>query len=197
MENNTNQQESSNDNTVKNDSTQAVNKNENQIPISRFNEVNSVKKELADENASLKARISEIEQKQKDARNTELEKQGEYKKLLDEQKKVNVDVQQKYDTLNSEWTGYKEEKTKEFMDMIPEDKREFADGMPFLKLEKFANSFQATPNAPKTNTQRPANTGGDFGGYSSYVEWAQKDPESYEKANQDINKNGGIKLGFE
>ena len=64
------------------------------------------------------------------------------------------------------------------------------------KLETYVNRV-VNVNAPSTSSARAA-TGkaGDFGGYSSYVEWASKDPDGYQKAN---NKLAGqnIKIGIE
>lgn len=202
MENNINQQETSNENTVKNDSTKAVKNNDDQmgsqsIPYNRFSEVNGKLKESQAEIEELKATINKFASDKKAQDEANLQEKGEYKNLWEEQKKANLQLTEDYTNIKNEWTEYKEEKTANLIELIPEDKREFADGMPFKKLEKYANSF-STPNtnAQKTNTQRPGNTGGDFGGYSSYVEWAQKDPEGYKKANNSVS-NGGIKLGFE
>ena len=68
-------------------------------------------------------------------------------------------------------------------------------GSSINKLEKYVSKV-VNVSAPSTSSAR-ATTGkaGDFGGYSSYAEWATKDPEGYKKANNTI-AGSGIKIGY-
>jgi len=50
-------------------------------------------------------------------------------------------------------------------------------------------------NVPNVPEGRDANLG-EFGGYSSYAEWAEKDPEGYQKQNQSPNPLGNFKIGY-
>ena len=78
-----------------------------------------------------------------------------------------------------------------------DDDKLIAEGLTLDKLELFAKKVTQT-NALGTPSQRPANSTkgtGDFGGYSSYQEWATKDPEDYKKANGS-NANSEIKIGY-
>ena len=71
------------DNSVKNDSTKAAT-NDNSIPKARLDEVVAQKHKAVDEANSYKSQLEELQAKQETARKKELEKQGEYKTLLDE-----------------------------------------------------------------------------------------------------------------
>ena len=78
-----------------------------------------------------------------------------------------------------------------------DEDKSIAEGLNDLnKLETYVNKV-VNVSAPSTSTAR-ATTGktGDMGGYSSYVEWAEKDPESYKKANNTV-QGQGIKIGYE
>ena len=180
MEENNTQQIASNENTVKNDSTQADTKNENLIPQHRFNEVNTAKNDALKQIESLQSQIAERDAKEKQKRDADLEKQGEYKKLLDEQKAE----MEKYKATASKWNQYETDKRGMLMEQLSEDRREFADGMDLIKLEKFVESEAnvvksvGTNNLPSSQGKKP---GTDFGGYGSLMEWVEKDPEGYQK----------------
>ena len=78
-----------------------------------------------------------------------------------------------------------------------EEDIKIAKKLPLSELELFANRVTQT-NTIGTPNQRPANSTkgtGEYGGYSSYQEWATKDPESYKEANSVRGK--GIKIAYE
>tara|TARA_R100000353_G_scaffold139734_1_gene99505 strand:+ start:422 stop:628 length:207 start_codon:yes stop_codon:yes gene_type:complete len=58
--------------------------------------------------------------------------------------------------------------------------------MDLTKLQKFVDTEvqSVNPNAGKTNSQRQGvnPSGGEFGGYSSWAEFAMKDPKGAEAA---------------
>ena len=65
-----------------------------------------------------------------------------------------------------------------------DDDKLIAEDLSLDKLEKFAKRVGQT-NTVGTPNQRPANSTkgtGDFGGYSSWAEFAQKDPAGADKA---------------
>ena len=73
--------------------------------------------------------------------------------------------------------------------------KSIADGLSLDKLEQYVNkvvnvSAPTTPNARATTGKA-----GDMGGYSSYAEWAEKDPKGYQEANNTV-KGSGIKIGY-
>ena len=168
------------DNSVKNDSTKA-DTNDNGIPKARLDEVVAQKLKAVDEANSYKAKYEELQAKQETARQKELEKQGEYKTLLDE---ANAKIE-KLSGVAEEYTTYKTNKRASLMETISNDEdKSIAEDLSLAKLEKFASRVGQT-NTVGTPNQRPANSTkgtGDFGGYSSWAEYAQKDPVGADKA---------------
>ena len=167
-------------NSVTNDSTKA-DTNDNGIPKARLDEVVAQKHKAVDEANSYKAKYEELQAKQETARQKELEKQGEYKTLLDE---ANAKIE-KLSGVAEEYTTYKTNKRASIMETISnDDDKLIAEDLSLDKLEKFAKRVGQT-NTVGTPNQRPANSTkgtGDFGGYSSWAEFAQKDPVGADKA---------------
>ena len=182
-------------NNVKNDSTQAdTNDNYKNVPDNRFNEVIAQKNKALEQANEYKSQLDKFTAERETARQQELEKQGEYKTLLGE---ANAKIE-KLSTVANEYTEYKSNKRAIIMETITNDNDKLiADGLSLDKLEMFANRVTQT-NTVGTPNQRPANstTGtGEFGGYSSYVEWAEKDPEGYKKQNT-AQTSQGFKIGY-
>ena len=181
------------DNSVKNDSTKAEQttsqdvKNVNTIPQARLDEVVAQRNTLRNE-------MNEIKQKLETDHKKELERQGEYKTLLEEQSKE-LD---KYKADSIAWNDYQTNKRASIMETITnDDDKLIAEDLSLAKLEKFANRVTQT-NTVGTPNQRTANSTkgtGEFGGFSSYVEWAEKDPEGYKKANT-TQTSQGFKIGY-
>ena len=69
--------------------------------------------------------------------------------------------------------------------------------MPLQELEEFSVIESVNANAGKTDSSRAGTTAkGEFGGYSSYAEWATKDPKSYEEVNGIVGNAGqGFNVG--
>tara|TARA_R100001594_G_scaffold137342_1_gene180330 strand:- start:140 stop:700 length:561 start_codon:yes stop_codon:yes gene_type:complete len=168
-------------NSETNDSTKAETNDQQGIPKARLDEVVAQKHKAVDEANSYKAKFEELQAQQETARKKELEKQGEYKTLLDE---ANAKIE-KLSTVAEEYTTYKTNKRASIMENITNDEdRSIAEDLSLDKLEKFANRVGQT-NTVGTPNQRPANSTkgtGEFGGYSSWAEFAQKDPVGADKA---------------
>ena len=182
-------------NSVTNDSTKAeTNDKYKDVPDSRFEDVVAQKNKWKEEANELSVALNKFKADQESARKKKLEKDGEIQTLLDE---ANTEIK-RLSTVDKEYTEYKTNKRASIMEtIVNDDDKEIADGMPLAKLEKFANRVMQT-NTLGTPNQRPANSTkgtGEFGGYSSYVEWAEKDPKGYEKANTAIT-SGNIKIGY-
>tara|TARA_R100001163_G_C5017444_1_gene161313 strand:- start:423 stop:1004 length:582 start_codon:yes stop_codon:yes gene_type:complete len=162
-------------NNVKNDSTEAET-NANSIPKSRLDEVIAQRNKMGDELNDVRSQLDKFKADQESARKQELEKQGEYKTIVDEQAKE----LEKYKADSQAWNTYKTDKRASIMETITnDDDKAIAEGLSLNKLEMFANRVTQT-NAVGTPNQRPANSTkgvGDFGGYSSMEEWAMKDPK--------------------
>jgi len=171
-------------NNVKNDSTQAET-NVNSIPKSRLDEVIAQRNKIGDELNDVRSQLDKFKADQESARKKELEKQGEYKTLLDEQAKDLA----KFQADSEAWNTYKTDKRANIMESIKnDDDKLIAEGLSLDKLEVFAKRVTQT-NTVGTPNQRPANSNkgtGDFGGYSSWAEFAINDPQGADKALRNI-----------
>ena len=173
-------------NNAKNDSTQAeTNDSYKDVPDSRFEDVIAQKNKANDRANTLQTELDKMKADQESVRKKKLEEDGQLKTLLDEQAK-DLD---KYKTQANEYTEYKANKRADIMETITNDEdKEIADGLSLDKLEMFANRVTQT-NAVGTPNQRPANSTkgtGEFGGYSSWAEFAMKDPIGADKV---LNKS--------
>ncbi len=173
----------SNDNTVNNPNTE-VSKN-NDVPYDRFAEVNTQKNDWKAQAETANAKLAEYEAQAAKAREAKMVQNEEYKTLLAEK---DAEIAKLTDVSN-QWNAYQEETRTSLMEKLPEEKRQFGEGMDLTKLQKFVETeVQAVnPNAGKTNADRQGvNPSGEFGGYSSMAEWAKKDPIGCE---QHLQKN--------
>ena len=166
-------------------STEASKNNvsEGNIPQSRFNEVNTQKNEYKTQVSDLQSQLDKVKADQESTRNKELEKQGEYKKLLDE---ANAKLE-KSSVVVKEYEEYKTNKRSSLMETLTEDTdKSIAEGLSLDKLELYVNKVTKVNTVP-TNTSRAANNQpvGDFGGYGSAQEFAQKDPTGFTKHLED------------
>ena len=182
-------------NSATNDSTKAeTNDRYKDVPDSRFEEVVAQKNKLKTEANEYKTKLEKFQADQEAARKKDLEKQGEYKTLLDE---ANAEIK-RLSKVDKEYSEYKTNKRASIMETIVNDEdKAIAEGLSLDKLEMFAKRVTQT-NTVGTPNQRPANSTkgtGEFGGYSSYQEWAEKDPDDYVKNNQ-TNSAKGIKIGY-
>ena len=117
-------------------------KTENNIPQSRFNEVVGERNELRD-------RISKLEAGQKEAREKELEKQGEYKTLLEESKVRMAELEIKANQLDT----YESQRRESIYSKLSDDQKKVADNIPSLSgLEVYA---EQTISQTITNTAEP------------------------------------------
>jgi len=177
---------------AKNDSTKAETNDQQGIPKARLDEVVAQKHKAVDEANSYKSQLEELQEKQENARKKDLEKQGEYKTLLDE---ANAKIE-KLSGVAEEYNTYKTNKRASLMESITNDEdKSIAEDLSLDKLEKFANRVTQT-NTVGTPNQRPANSTkgtGDYGGYSSWAEYAQKDPKGASEAMNKLDYNYGMK----
>ena len=167
---------------------------EKNVPYDRFQEVVSSKNEMATQLGTLQAQIDKLNADNKSKAEAKLVDDGKLKEALDIVTKERDD----FKTTSDQWTTYQTEKRESLMSKLTTDEdKSIGEGLSDLnKLETYVNRV-VNVNAPSTSSARAA-TGkaGDFGGYSSYVELASKDPDGYQKAN---NKLAGqnIKIGIE
>ena len=160
-----------------NPSTEASEKN---VPYDRFAEVNQAKNDLAGQVGKLQAQIDKMNSDNKSKAEAKLVEDGKLKEALDL-------VTKERDTFKSQseqWTTYQTDKRESLMSKLTDDTdKNIAEGLSDLnKLETYVNKV-VNVNAPSTSKAR-ATTGktGDMGGYSSWEEFAVKDPKGAEKA---------------
>ena len=181
---------SSNENTETNPSTETSNKN---VPYDRFQEVVQSKNEMATQIGTLQAQIDKMSADNKSKAEAKLVEDGKLKESLD----IVTRERDSYKTQSEQWNKYQTDKRENLMSKLTDDTdKSIAEGLTDLnKLETYVNKV-VTVNAPSTSTAR-ATTGkvGDMGGYSSYAEWAEKDPKGYQEANNTV-KGSGIKIGY-
>ena len=177
-------------NTVTNDSTKAETKN---VPYDRFQEVVQSKNDMANQLGKLQAQIDKMSADNKSKAEAKMVEDGKLKEALDIVTKERNDFKGQAD----QWNTYQSDKRETLMSKLTSDEdKSIGEGLSDLnKLETYVNKVTTT-NVPSTSQAR-ATTGkvGEFGGYSSYVEWATKDPDGYQKANNTV-KGGNIKIGY-
>ena len=184
-------QTNSNENTETNPSTEASEKN---VPYDRFQEVNQAKNDMATQVGKLQAQIDKMNSDNKSKAEAKMVEDGKLKEALDIVSKERDSFKGQAD----QWNTYQTDKRESLMGKLTTDEdKSIAEGLSDLnKLETYVNKV-TNVSAPSTSTAR-ATTGaaGEMGGYSSYAEWANKDPEGYQKSN---NKLAGqnINIGIE
>ena len=188
-EENTNQVEGNNET---NPSTDASKNND--IPYSRFQEVNSEKKELKSQVAKMQEQLNEIDASNKAKREERMKKNEEYTTLLAE-KDAEID---KLSSTANKWNDYETTRRDSLINRLPENKQKFVSSMSLSDLEEFVELETSNLNKgtgmDSSRVGAKAANAGEFNGYSSYSEWAEKDPNSYEQANK--LANSGIKIGY-
>ena len=174
-------------NSETNPSTQADNKND--VPYTRFQEVNGQKNQFKSENEGLKAELEKVKAAQEDARQEALKKNSEFETLYNETEALNKKLSEEIGVFKAN----EEQERVDMMKQIPEDDVEFTSGMNNATLRKFINKTQSNVNAGKTDSSRAGTTAkGEMGGYGSPQEFAQKDPVGFQK-HLEQNVQGYIK----
>ena len=172
---------------VKNPSTEATDKN---VPYDRFQEVVTAKNDMAGQVGKLQAQIDQMNQTGKDKKQAELVEQGKLKEALDIMTKERDTYKVGYD----EYDAFKVDKRESLMKQLTnDDDKSIAKGLGDLnKLETYVNKV-VNVNTPSTSQAR-ATSGkvGEFGGFGSIEEFAQKDPNGFQRHLQD-NVKGYIK----
>tara|TARA_Y100000289_G_C3930029_1_gene155808 strand:+ start:435 stop:1010 length:576 start_codon:yes stop_codon:yes gene_type:complete len=173
-----------------NPSTEASQKN---VPYDRFQEVNQAKNDMANQVGKLQAQIDKMNADNKSKAEAKLVEDGKLKEALD----LMTKERDSFKSQAEQWNSYQTDKRESLMGKLTTDEdKSIAEGLSDLnKLETYVNKV-TNVSAPSTSTAR-ATTGkaNEMGGYSSYAEWASKDPEGYKKANQ-TPQGQGIKIGY-
>ena len=186
-ESKTNQVEENNET---NPSTDASKNND--IPYSRFQEVNTQKNELQDRVAKMQEQLNTIDADNKVKREERMKKNEDYTTLIAE-KDAEID---KLSGFKTQWNEYEASRRDALQSKLPENKQKFASSMKLVELEEFvdietANLNKGTGTDSSRAGVKPAQAG-EFGGYASTQEWAVKDPNGFTKHCED-NVEGYIK----
>ena len=173
MENEVTNTQQAEGNSETNPSTQADVKNETPLhEHPRFKEVISQRNEV-------QKQLSEYQAKEKAKEEDALKEKGEFTTLLAQRDAAIEDLGKKVEGLSGDLNSYREG----LLVQVPEERRYITEGMSIPNLQKFVADEQATVNAGKTDPSRAGNTpAGEMGGYSSWEEFATKDPRGAEQA---------------
>ena len=174
------------ENSVTNPSTQAAERKDSPLHENpRFKEVIGQRNQFRDELAKYQAEDKAKEDKL-------LQEKGEYKTLLAKRDTTIEELTSSNKTLQSDLGAFRQG----LVDQLPEGRRVYTEGMNMETLQKFVSDDQITANANKTDSSRAGTTvKGEFGGYSSYSEWAQKDPDGYTKSNNTL-EGSNVKIAY-
>ena len=148
---------------------------------------------MANQVGKLQAQIDKMNADNKSKAEAKLVEDGKLKEALD----LMTKERDSFKGQAEQWNSYQTDKRESLMGKLTTDEdKSIAEGLSDLnKLETYVNKV-TNVSAPSTSTAR-ATTGkaNEMGGYSSYAEWASKDPEGYKKANQ-TPQGQGIKIGY-
>ena len=167
-----------------NPSTQADTKN---VPYDRFAEVNTAKNDALEMNGKLQAQIDKMNADNKSKAEAKMVEDGKLKEALD----IVTKERDSFKTQSDQWNQYQTDKRESLMSKLTTDEdKSIAEGLNDLnKLETYVNKV-TNVNSPSTSTARATSgKAGDMGGYSSWEEFAMKDPKGAEKAIQESTTN--------
>jgi len=171
-------------NTETNDSTQA--KQNDDVPYARFQEQTQAKNDFKAKYESSQAEIAKLKDAQENVRQEQLKKNSEFETLYNETNTLLEKTKESNKALSNDVTTFREG----LINDLPEDSRQYANGMDIKTLQDFVKKENQNNLAGKTNSSRAGvKPTGEFGGYTSYVEWATKDPKGYEEANGTVGRN--------
>ena len=173
-----------------NDQTDQSNTNDTNWKSLHENEVDYNKK-LRGKNQELQSKLEQFEKNEAAARQKKMEEAGEFKTIIAE-KDQHIESLTKKAT---EYDNYLNTRKSELLESFSEDDREQFSHLPLNDIEKLSKRLNVSKsNVPNVPEGRDAKLG-EFGGYSSYQEWATKDPAGYQKANTP-QTSGKIKIGY-
>ena len=129
---------------------------------------------------------------QEQAREEVLKKNSEFETLYNEQHSLNKNLSEKLQGFEKR----EAEEAERLDSKIPEEHKVFTQNMSNAVKAQYIEKLNSNLNAGKADTSRAGTTAkGEFGGYDSYVEWAEKDPVSYEKEKRNTIGQG-IKIAY-
>ena len=177
-------------NSETNNSTQAVDKND--VPYGRFQEVNEKMRGFESELIKEREINAKLKAGQEEVRLETLKKNQKFETLYNEQHSLNKDLSEKLQGFEK----MEAEESERLDSKIPEEHKVFTQNMSNSVKAQYIEKLNSNLNAGKTDTSRAGtNSKGEFGGYSSYAEWAMKDPKDYEKVNGVVGQGKPFNIG--
>ena len=173
-----------------NEQTVQSNSNDTNWKSLHENEVDYNKK-LRGKNQELQTKLEQFEKNEAAARQKKMEEAGEFKTIIAEKDQTIESLTKKA----GEYDNYLNTRKSELLESFSEDDREQFSHLSLSDIEKLSKRLNVSKsNVPNVPEGRDAKLG-EFGGYSSYQEWATKDPDGYKKSNQSP-EGQGIKIGY-
>ena len=173
-----------------NDQADQSNTNDTNWKSLHENEVDYNKK-LRGKNQELQGKLEQFEKNEAASRQKKMEEAGEFKTIIAEKDSEIESLTKKA----GEYDNYLNTRKSELLESFSEDDREQFSHLSLSDIEKLSKRLNVSKsNVPNVPEGRDANLG-EFGGYSSYQEWATKDPSGYEKANTP-QTSGKMKIGY-
>ena len=176
--------------TAQTDQTDQSNSNDTDWKSLHGTEVDYNKK-LRGKNQALETKLEQFEKDKAASRQKKMEEAGEFKTILAEKDSTIESLTKKAEAHDN----YLNTRKTELLESFSEDDREQFSHLPLSDIEKLSKRLNvSTTNVPNVPEGRDAKLG-EFGGYSSYQEWATKDPAGYQKANTP-QTSGKMKIGY-
>ena len=148
-------------------------------------------KKLRGKNQDLETKVEQFEKDKAASRQKKMEEAGEFKTILAEKDSTIESLTKKAEAHDN----YLNTRKSQLLESFSEDDRDQFAHLPLSDIEKLSKRLNvSTTNVPNVPEGRDAKLG-EFGGYSSYEEWASKDPDGYKKANQSPTSQG-MKIGY-
>ena len=135
---------------------------------------------------SAEARVAELETKLNSFEDQRLKEKEDFKALYE---KVSIENDQNK-AKAKQWSEYETLKREELLSNIPEEERGDFEGVKLKSLENIISKMTSPKTVNPDHVSNAPKGAGDFGGYSSYAEWATKNPKSYEEVNGIVGNEG-------
>ena len=135
-------------------------------------------------------KLAKLNKQLESQENAKLKEKEEFKTLAE---KYEAQVNE-LSPFKEKYEGLVEQRRNVLLERLPEDKRETFKNKDLDVLEFMVSELKTKNQEPSArNLVGTKNT--EFGGYSSFAEWAEKDPIGYESQNSS-NTAKGIKVGY-
>ena len=135
-------------------------------------------------------KLSNLEKQLESQQNQKLKEKEEYKTLAEKYEAQVNDL----NPYKDKYEGLVEQRRNVLLERLPEDKRETFKNKVLDVLEFMVSELKTKTQEPSArNLVGTKNT--EFGGYTSFAEWAEKDPIGYASNNTSSGAKG-IKIGY-